>query len=54
MATQQCLDCKEPVSLGAYHCPNCRRLTGHGASIFLIRVTLLAAIAWNLFWYQPF
>ena len=54
MATQSCLDCEKPVSLGAYHCPNCRRLTSHGSSIFLMRVTFLALIAWNLFAYQPF
>jgi RNA polymerase subunit RPABC4/transcription elongation factor Spt4 len=54
MATQACLDCKETVSLGAYHCPNCRRLTNYGQTIFIIRVTLLAVITWNLFWYQPF
>ncbi len=54
MAMQYCLDCKEPASQGAYHCPNCRRLTSYGAFIFVIRVALLGVIAWNLFWHQPF
>ena len=54
MATQSCLDCKEAVSPAAYHCPHCRRLTNTGQMIFIVRVTLLAAIAWNLFLHQPF
>ncbi len=54
MATQHCLDCKEPVSLGAYHCPNCRRLANYGQTMFILRVTFLALIAWNLFAYRPF
>jgi RNA polymerase subunit RPABC4/transcription elongation factor Spt4 len=54
MATQSCLDCKEAVSPAAYHCPHCRRLTNTGQMIFIVRVTLLAVIAANLFWYQPF
>lgn len=54
MANQYCPDCKEPVSLAAYHCPNCRRLSNYGSLTFFIRVMLLALIAGHLFWRQPF
>ena len=54
MATQSCLDCKEAVSSAAYHCPHCRRLTNYGQMIFIIRVSMLAIVAWNLFLYRPF
>ena len=54
MANQYCPDCKEPVSLAAYHCPKCRRLSSYGSATFLIRVTFLAVITWNLFSRQPF
>ena len=54
MAMQHCLDCKEPVSLGAYHCPNCRRLANYGQMMFILRVVWLILIAGTLFANQPF